>query len=225
MLLSPEIIDLIPALHRAKAEFAAVTKDAFNPHFRSKYADLGAVLDAVEPALQKHGLMIVQPTLVTEDGRHRVQTILFHVSGQWMASEWELHPVKADPQGEGSALTYGRRYGVMALLGLAPEDDDGNDASTRNSTQRTENERANEERREAMREASEKSVDWPAELAKATTSEQVITLGRRAAQVGEFEKHRAIFVSRKQELEKAEMEAAQKLAGEQLGAQAVSVSE
>lgn len=220
--MSPEIDKLVPALHKAKAEFGAVTKDSFNPHFKSKYADLGGVLEAVEPALHKHDLVIVQPTLTTDDGKHRVQTILFHTSGQWMASEWELHPVKSDPQGEGSALTYGRRYGVMALLGLAPEDDDGNDASTRNSNQRTENEQQRAERRASMEQAVERSVDWPAELAKATTSEQVVTLGRRAAQVGEFEKHRAVFVARKQELEQAEMEAASKLAGEKLHAEAVN---
>lgn len=119
--------DLYAALSAAQAEMGhAVAKDRTNPHFKSAYATLGAVLEVAMPVLSKHGFALLQyregDNLITELG---------HKSGQCVRTSYPLEPVKKDPQGWGSAMTYARRYQAMALLGLAPEDDDGNEASQR----------------------------------------------------------------------------------------------
>lgn len=116
------MIELIKALIKAKAEFQPIEKDKLNPHFKTKYASLDSVLDAVTPALCKHGLVIVQPL---QSGRV-LNTHLYHESGEVMTSTFEL-PDISDIQKIGSALTYARRYSVCALLGItADEDSDGN---------------------------------------------------------------------------------------------------
>ena len=103
-------------------------KDATNPAFRSKYVSLQGTLNAVEQALRDQGIAIVQQTDIDDTGTILV-TRLIHESGEWLGSRYPIRPVKQDPQGEGSALTYARRYALMALVGIAPEDDDGNAAS------------------------------------------------------------------------------------------------
>lgn len=185
-----DIDQIVPALIKAKKQFAPVVKDKTNPAFRSKYADLGAVLDAVEPALLENGLVLVQPTTTTDDGQIISLSILMHESGQKIRSSYVLRPAKEDPQGYGSALTYARRYQALALLGLAPEDDDGNAASQRRA------------------DPPAPPTDWLKELQEAQTSAQVKTLGQRAAAVGEFKKHETQFRSRLAELEAKEKEAA-----------------
>lgn len=119
---------LADALAKAQAEVAGASKDRENPHFKSKYADLASVWDACRVALSKNGLAVVQ--LAESDGdKAAVVTILTHASGEWIKGRIVLKPMKADAQGVGSALTYGRRYGLAAMVGVAPEDDDGNAAS------------------------------------------------------------------------------------------------
>ena len=119
---------LIQALALAQAEMGAVLKDAVNPHFKSKYADLATVCDAVIPALNKHGIAVIQaPGMIGQ--RVTVETILAHKDGAMMRTILELTPTKVDPQGVGSAITYARRYALQAVAGVAPEDDDGHAAS------------------------------------------------------------------------------------------------
>lgn len=118
---------MVAAFIRAQQAFKPAVKDAVNPHFKSKYVTLQAAIDAVLPALSANGFALIQSTKVV-DGRTILRTELLHVGGECIASEYPVHPVKADPQGEGSALTYARRYALMALCGIAPEDDDGNAA-------------------------------------------------------------------------------------------------
>ena len=124
---SETITAIIPALLKAQGEFAPAVKAKVNPHFKSKYVPLDAVLDAIAEPLRKNGIGILQPTDV-QDARIMLVTRLVHESGEWIEGRYPVHPVKADPQGEGSALTYARRYALMALVGIAPEDDDGNAA-------------------------------------------------------------------------------------------------
>jgi hypothetical protein len=120
--------DLIfPALLKAKAQFRPAVKDSTNPHFKSKYVSLDAVIDAISEALAANELLLMQPTRV-EDAQTILETIIVHKSGQYVSGDYPVHPVKADPQGEGSALTYARRYALMGMVGIAPEDDDGNAA-------------------------------------------------------------------------------------------------
>lgn len=117
---------IIPAFISAEHAVGAVKKTASNPHFKSKYADLEAVMDACSEALAANKLAVWQS--VSEDGS-RLVTRLYHESGQWLEGYTPLIVGKNDMQGLGSAYTYARRYGLMAALGIAPEDDDGNAAA------------------------------------------------------------------------------------------------
>jgi hypothetical protein len=125
---SEQIDKIIPALLKAQSEMGAVKKSAVNPFFKSRYADLYSVQQAVEEPLAKNGLVIVQGCGLGVNGNF-VYTTLFHESGQWIKSEVPLILAKQDPQGVGSAVTYFRRYGIVSMLNLEQEDDDGNAAS------------------------------------------------------------------------------------------------
>lgn len=113
----------------AQKEFAPALKSSSNPHFKSKYADLAACVEAVLDALNNHGLAVMQRPARCESGVV-VRTLFIHVSGEEIdGGELHVPASKQDPQGYGSALTYCRRYGLMAACGIAPEDDDGNAAT------------------------------------------------------------------------------------------------
>lgn len=117
------------ALASAQINMGKALKQANNPHFRSKYADLGSVMDACLPALNEHGIAVIQPTGEDDTGRF-VETIMIHgESGEQLSCRVPLIVGKNDMQGYGSAVTYARRYGLMAMAGIAPEDDDGNAAA------------------------------------------------------------------------------------------------
>ena len=120
---------LASAMAAAFAEIEAATKDAVNPHFKSKYADLGAVIDAIKPALVSHRLFYTQEPQPCEGGVS-VRTVLRHASGEFLDLGTLFVPAnKQDAQGFGSALTYCRRYGLMTAFGVPAEDDDGNAAA------------------------------------------------------------------------------------------------
>lgn len=122
---------IAPAFIKAKRAFGPALKDKSNPAFRSKYADLGACLEAVEGALLENGIALYQETFDVESGV-TVETVLLHESGEAIrCGKLHVPAAKQDPQGYGSALTYARRYSLMAACGIAPEDDDGNAASKR----------------------------------------------------------------------------------------------
>lgn len=123
--------NVLKALLAARQEFAPVVKAKINPHFKSRYADLEAVLDAVSPALAKAGLVLVQRTQVAEGGSVLLITDLVHAeTGERLSATYPLIPARAnDPQALGGCLTYARRYSALALLGIAAEDDDGQQAS------------------------------------------------------------------------------------------------
>ncbi len=127
---SETIGELAKALAKAQGEIKGATKDAQNPHFRAKYADLASVWEACRGPLSANGLSVIQTT--DGDGTNvEVITTLAHSSGQWIRGKLVMRPVKADPQGIGSALTYARRYSLAAMVGVAPEDDDGEGAHGR----------------------------------------------------------------------------------------------
>jgi hypothetical protein len=124
-----EPVSLHMAMAMAFAEIEAATKSANNPHFKSKYADLGSVIEAVKPALIKHSLFFVQLTHEAPGGVC-VETVLHHSSGESMSGGRLFVPAnKNDAQGYGSALTYARRYSLQTFCGVPAEDDDGNAAS------------------------------------------------------------------------------------------------
>ena len=127
---SPEINELASALVKAQAEFSAVPKGSVNPFFKSKYAALPDVVQSASPVLTKHGLAVSQFITHDESGGDALLTYLIHESGQFIAYSMKLHMTKEDPQAQGSAVTYARRYSYMSALGLvADEDDDGNSAT------------------------------------------------------------------------------------------------
>lgn len=128
---SDSIAKLAAALVKAQPAFETAKMDSVNPFFKSKYADLGAVWDAVRPGLKANGLAITQfPTHL--EGKPALTTTLIHESGEWMEATYPLMVPSKDEtsQGYGSAVTYARRYGLSAVLGvIADTDDDGNAAS------------------------------------------------------------------------------------------------
>jgi hypothetical protein len=125
---SDSIKELATALNLAQAEMSGAKKKAANPFFKSKYADLNSVVDAIRVPFCDNGLSYSQFPLF-RDGLVGVETILMHSSGEWISSELLLPMVKQDPQAAGSALTYARRYALQSIAGVPSEDDDGNHAS------------------------------------------------------------------------------------------------
>jgi hypothetical protein len=121
-------VSIAGALASAQKQMGKAFKSANNPHFRSKYADLASVMDACMGALNDNGIAVIQPLRETEFGRN-VETIFIHKSGEQLECSIPLIISKNDMQGLGSAITYARRYGLMSLAGIAPEDDDGNAAA------------------------------------------------------------------------------------------------
>lgn len=123
---SESIKAIAAALITFHVKVEKIPKDASNPFFKSKYASLSNILDAIGDPLNESGLSFCQ----FPSGEHGLTTILMHTSGEWIASEYFMRPTKDDPQGLGSAITYQRRYALAAILGLnIDEDDDGNAAS------------------------------------------------------------------------------------------------
>jgi hypothetical protein len=116
------------ALVKAQKSFGPALKSSTNPHFRSKYADLSACIEAVVDSLNENGIMLMQVTHEVENGV-MIETLFLHESGEQMSAGKLFMPAtKFDPQGFGSALSYARRYSLMAACGIAPEDDDANTA-------------------------------------------------------------------------------------------------
>lgn len=121
------------ALVKAQKEFGPALKSSTNPHFKSKYADLSACVEAVIDALNNNGVMLMQKTMPDTSGV-TVETVFVHESGETIeCGQLHVPANKQDAQGYGSALTYARRYSLMAACGMAPEDDDGNAASKERS--------------------------------------------------------------------------------------------
>jgi len=121
--------EISAALVKAQKEFGPALKSSTNPAFRSRYADLSACVEAVIDALNNNDIYMMQPTHECDNGVI-VETVFIHSSGEQISSG-RLHvpATKHDAQGYGRALTYARRYSLMTACGIAPEDDDGNNAS------------------------------------------------------------------------------------------------
>lgn len=133
-----DIAPFAKAFVAAQKATEAVKKAASNPHFKSKYADLSEVVEAVVPALNANGIGVIQSPSFDGD-LVGVTTVLIHESGAMAQSTLHLRPMKGDAQQCGSAITYARRYALLAMTGAAPEDDDANAASQPRQQQRTDN--------------------------------------------------------------------------------------
>lgn len=132
---SENINELAGALSKAQGAISGAVKGKENPFYKSKYADLSAVMTACREPLSVNGIAIIQG-MQFEGVERWIETLLVHSSGQWVSANYPVKPVKDDPQGLGSAITYARRYALMALVGIAAEDedDDGNNASDKVGT-------------------------------------------------------------------------------------------
>ena len=121
---SEQINELATALSKAQAEITGAKKSSKNPFFKSSYSDLAAVCEAISTPFANHGLSYIQSPELSEQ-YIQVITRIMHSSGQWIEGAVSLPPTKNDAQGYGSAITYGRRYGLQAMAGVPSVDDDG----------------------------------------------------------------------------------------------------
>ena len=124
------IAELATALCAAQAEMRPAPKDSVNPHFKSKYADLTSLWDAIREPLTKNGLAVVQTFSPDHaEGELMLTTTLMHKSGQSIQSTMRMPLPKRDPQGLGSATSYARRYALAAMVGATSDDDDDGNAA------------------------------------------------------------------------------------------------
>lgn len=130
---SESIAALSAALAKAQADIEGATKGKVNPHFKNAYADLASVWDACRAALTKNDLSVLQSP-AAEDAKVTVTTLLMHKSGEWISGELTMTAQQNTPQGIGSCITYARRYALASMVGVAPEDDDGNAAASQPTT-------------------------------------------------------------------------------------------
>ena len=122
---SDTITKIIPALLECQKKIETVTKGAENPFFKSKYADINSLIEACKTILNNNGIIVLQP--VNGD---RVETNLIHTSGEWISSSTKIvSKTENNPQDQGSAITYARRYGLQSMLFMMAEDDDGEKAT------------------------------------------------------------------------------------------------
>jgi hypothetical protein len=126
---SESIANLAKALSIAQGQMGGAVKGKANPFFKSVYADLSSVVEAIREPLSSNGLSYVQVTHPSERNEVIVETVLMHESGEWLSGTLAMPVSKADAQGFGSAITYAKRYGLQGLLGVPSDDDDGNAAS------------------------------------------------------------------------------------------------
>lgn len=123
-------IDLIAtALSKAQAAMGPALKDSKNPHYKAAYANLASAWEAAQGPVTANGLSVTQTFEPRDDKGLAIVTTLLHTSGQWIQSTLIFYPLDQKPQTVGSCITYGRRYSLMAILGIVPDEDDGNKAS------------------------------------------------------------------------------------------------
>lgn len=132
--MSTSIGKISPALLAAQKSMGDAVKDAKNPFFKSKYADLNAVREAVMPSLNQNDITVMQLNVAGPEGRQFVRTLLLHSSGEFVGSDTQIICSKQnDPQALGSAISYARRYGLQSMLCIGAVDDDGERAVGRDS--------------------------------------------------------------------------------------------
>lgn len=167
---SESISKITPALLEAQKKITAASKDAENPYFKSKYADLPSVIDACKSALNESDIVALQP--IQGD---IVETVLIHSSGEWLSSETKIVcKAQSDPQAYGSAITYARRYGLQSFVLMPAEDDDGEGAMDRNK------------KPEKQIDVAELLKSGLTKIQNAKTVDEVINLEKNAKEWGKF---------------------------------------
>jgi hypothetical protein len=164
---SEQINELATALAKCQAEMNFAIKDSVNPAFRSKYADLSAVWEAIRQPLTKNGLAVVQ-TIDLMDGKTVLISTLMHVSGQWIRSCLPIKTDKDTCQGWGSGITYARRYALAALVGCVQDDDDGNGAMPNGNHLKPKQETKQDEKKESTEKKNDSQFISQSELNQIT---------------------------------------------------------
>jgi hypothetical protein len=160
---SDSIAHLASALASAQAEIRGASKDSTNPHFKRSYASLESVIDAVRGPFAGHDLAYTQ--LLSDGGADvLIETVLMHKSGEWLSSSFRIPATKRDPQGFGSAVTYGRRYALAAMAGLTQVDDDGEAARVEAPRPNTARQVAQDEFDSLPAEAQQAAREWAMEI-------------------------------------------------------------
>lgn len=191
-----DLNELAAALVKAQGSIKAAAKSATNPHLRSRYSTLADVWEAVRPALAANGLAVVQGVRDQDDAGLSVWTLLLHTSGQSIENVVRLPLDKPTAQAVGSAITYGRRYGLASMLGVvADEDDDGHTAATA----------APVARREPAARSSQDGDLKPASQSSAPTDAQRQLFGRLMKQLTIEEQARGASLLANPKLTKADM--------------------
>ncbi len=166
MIKSESIINISKALLVAQKNMSNPVKKSVNPFFKSKYSDLNSILEVCVDPLNEADIILLQPTITKENGKNFVQTLLIHVSGEFIGSECEIKVQKLnDAQAEGSGISYARRYGLQSLLSLSAVDDDGQKAVQEKDKKDEFKERAEkiEKERVALQQAEERKIAWEKE--------------------------------------------------------------
>lgn len=163
--------ELFAALAAAQGEIENASKNAANPHYRSKYADLAEVLNTIRPVFSKHGLSLIQSPAYDGALAH-VTTVLAHAGGGYITTTASCVPAKSDAQGIGSATTYLRRYSAAAVAGIAQEDDDGNSAAH------------NDKPAPISQQAKAAAADFKAALESATDETELARIGKELSASG-----------------------------------------
>jgi hypothetical protein len=179
--ISAECAELFAALAAFRGEVITPKKTAFNPHFGKAYVDLAEVLEAVREPMAKHGLAVIQIPLGSCATHVRVITIVAHKSGQSLKGVLDMPLPQRTPQAVGSAITYARRYCVMAMLSIAAEDDDAEAATPapgpeQRSEQRRTSERKTTPAREGQKPARDTSGNATASPTAASVDEYGLTV-------------------------------------------------
>lgn len=175
MIHSEQINELGAALAKAQGLIEGAKKDSANPFFKSKYADLASVWEACRKHLSDNGLSVTQCPEESENGI-AVETMLLHSSGQWIKSRYTMPVSKLDAQAVGSAITYARRYALASIVGIAPEDDDGN-AAAKAKPEKREEHKADTLPEYPADQFKENMAGWIARInAKKQTADQIINM-------------------------------------------------
>ncbi len=177
---SESIKEIAMAMAKFQAEIKNPTNSANNPFFKSKYAPLNEILNDVRPLLSKYGLSVLQMPSGDDQEVH-ITTLLMHESGEWIEScPLKMKPAKNDPQGIGSAITYGRRYALAAILGISSEDDDDGNVATHGKPEPTKSEST--QRPQAAPQSSDKPKQAPANGNKASDAQvkAIWAIGKKA---------------------------------------------
>jgi len=192
---SESIKNIAAALITFQIKVSKVNKDATNPFFKSKYASLSNIQDAIATPLEESGISYMQ----FPDGQHGLTTIIMHESGEWLQSTYTMKPVKDDPQGIGSSITYQKRYALAGALALNIDDDD--DANTATHGGKTPEKAVDNNRREA--ETLQRNLNSIlSKIAQAETVEALTEIKQDAIKkgVGEVKEFKVSAMARFKEL-------------------------